>query len=234
MAERYHWVTHLGNLGFPFWSLSIILSSLFLTGFVSTDWNKKLLFRMSGARIANHLALNLKPGQLGVATLCNGGGGAGSMLLQGVWWNCQDQRFSNKSENFTLCSLVYFELNLLLPSSVTKMLNVGTLQRHWCLLLLTYQRKPNRSKFSNSRFSRSPLTPSLLLHVTNKRQLLPFRHWGVRVVDGCWLRGVELVANATFGCVHIVFWGVWVARYVARGATAGLPCLLRNINFGKQ
>ena len=98
---------------------------------------------MSGARIANHLALNLKPGQLGVATLCNGGGGAGSMLLQGVWWNCQDQRFSNKSENFTLCSLVYFELNLLLPSSVTKMLNVGTLQRHRCLLLLTYQRKPS-------------------------------------------------------------------------------------------
>jgi len=41
-------------------------------------------FGMSGARIANHLALNLKPGQLGVATLCNGGGGAGSMLLQGV------------------------------------------------------------------------------------------------------------------------------------------------------
>ena len=114
------------------------------------------------------------------------------------------------------------------------MLNVGTLQRHRCLLLLTYQRKPNRSKFSNSRFSQSPLTPSLLLHVTNKRQLLPFRHWGVRVVDGCWLRGVELVANATFGCVHIVFWGVWVARYVARGATAGLPCLLRNINFRKQ
>ena len=53
------------------------------------------------------------------------------------------------------------------------------------LYVLTYQRKPNRSKFSNSRFSRSPLTPSLLLHVTNKRQLLPFRHWGVRVVDGC-------------------------------------------------
>jgi len=41
-------------------------------------------FGMSGARIANHLALNLKPGELGVATLCNGGGGAGSMLIEGV------------------------------------------------------------------------------------------------------------------------------------------------------
>jgi len=41
-------------------------------------------FGMSGARIANHLALNLKAGQLGVATLCNGGGGAGSILIEGV------------------------------------------------------------------------------------------------------------------------------------------------------
>ena len=188
---------------------------------------------MSGARIANHLALNLKPGQLGVATLCNGGGGAGSMLLQGVW--CQDPRFSNKSENLTLCSLVYFELkwqqNLLLPSSVTKNAQCRYIAETSMFALADVSKK---TKFSNSRFSRSPLTPSLLLHVTNKRQLLPFRHWGVRVVDGCWLRRVELVANATFGCVHIVFWGVWVARYVARGATAGLPCLLRNINFGKQ
>jgi len=41
-------------------------------------------FGMSGARIANHLALNLKAGELGVATLCNGGGGAGSMLIEGL------------------------------------------------------------------------------------------------------------------------------------------------------
>ena len=39
-------------------------------------------FGMSGARITNHLVLSLQPGQLGVATLCNGGGGAGSILVQ--------------------------------------------------------------------------------------------------------------------------------------------------------
>ena len=39
-------------------------------------------FGMSGARITNHLVLSLRPGQLGVATLCNGGGGAGSILVQ--------------------------------------------------------------------------------------------------------------------------------------------------------
>ena len=39
-------------------------------------------FGMSGARITNHLILSLEPGQLGVATLCNGGGGAGSILVQ--------------------------------------------------------------------------------------------------------------------------------------------------------
>lgn len=39
-------------------------------------------FGMSGARILQHLALSLAPGQLGVATLCNGGGGAGSILLE--------------------------------------------------------------------------------------------------------------------------------------------------------
>ena len=37
-----------------------------------------------GARITNHLVLSLKPGELGVATLCNGGGGAGSILVQRV------------------------------------------------------------------------------------------------------------------------------------------------------
>ena len=39
-------------------------------------------FGMSGARITNHLILSLQPGQFGVATLCNGGGGAGSILVQ--------------------------------------------------------------------------------------------------------------------------------------------------------
>jgi len=41
-------------------------------------------FGMSGARITNHLALNLKKGELGIATLCNGGGGAGTILLEGM------------------------------------------------------------------------------------------------------------------------------------------------------
>ncbi|XP_076373938.1 acetyl-CoA acetyltransferase A, mitochondrial-like isoform X2 [Tachypleus tridentatus] len=39
-------------------------------------------FGMSGARLVNCLALNLKPGEYGVATVCNGGGGAGAMLVQ--------------------------------------------------------------------------------------------------------------------------------------------------------
>jgi len=39
-------------------------------------------FGMSGARITNHLVLSLEKGQMGVATLCNGGGGAGSILVE--------------------------------------------------------------------------------------------------------------------------------------------------------
>jgi acetyl-CoA C-acetyltransferase len=39
---------------------------------------------MSGARITNHIALNLKPGELGVAAICNGGGGASAIMLEGV------------------------------------------------------------------------------------------------------------------------------------------------------
>ncbi|VDP85967.1 unnamed protein product [Echinostoma caproni] len=39
---------------------------------------------MSGARITNHLALNLKPGQYGVAAICNGGGGASAIMLEGL------------------------------------------------------------------------------------------------------------------------------------------------------
>jgi len=39
-------------------------------------------FGMSGARITNHLLNVLKPGEYGIASLCNGGGGAGSILIQ--------------------------------------------------------------------------------------------------------------------------------------------------------
>lgn len=37
---------------------------------------------MSGARILNHLAFALKPGEYGMAGACNGGGGASVMLIQ--------------------------------------------------------------------------------------------------------------------------------------------------------
>lgn len=37
---------------------------------------------MSGARILNHLALNLKAEQYGIAAICNGGGGASAILIQ--------------------------------------------------------------------------------------------------------------------------------------------------------
>ncbi|XP_043231598.1 acetyl-CoA acetyltransferase B, mitochondrial-like isoform X3 [Amphibalanus amphitrite] len=39
---------------------------------------------MSGARITGHLAHSLKPGQLGVASICNGGGGGSAIALQGL------------------------------------------------------------------------------------------------------------------------------------------------------
>ena len=37
---------------------------------------------MSGARIVAHLAHHLKPGQLGCASICNGGGGASALVLE--------------------------------------------------------------------------------------------------------------------------------------------------------
>lgn len=39
-------------------------------------------FGMSGARITNHLVHNLKEGQIGVASLCNGGGGASTIVIK--------------------------------------------------------------------------------------------------------------------------------------------------------
>lgn len=39
---------------------------------------------MSGARIVNHMAHCLKPGQYGLASICNGGGGASAILIQAV------------------------------------------------------------------------------------------------------------------------------------------------------
>ncbi|KAK7904238.1 hypothetical protein WMY93_016845 [Mugilogobius chulae] len=37
---------------------------------------------MSGARIVGHMVHNLKPGQFGLAGICNGGGGASSIIIQ--------------------------------------------------------------------------------------------------------------------------------------------------------
>jgi acetyl-CoA C-acetyltransferase len=37
---------------------------------------------MSGARIVNSLALHLEPGQYGVASICNGGGGASTVVVK--------------------------------------------------------------------------------------------------------------------------------------------------------
>ena len=39
-------------------------------------------FGMSGARITNHLVHILKPGQIGIASLCNGGGGASTIAIR--------------------------------------------------------------------------------------------------------------------------------------------------------
>lgn len=38
----------------------------------------------SGARIVNTMAINLTSGQYGVAGICNGGGGASSILIQKI------------------------------------------------------------------------------------------------------------------------------------------------------
>ncbi|XP_067123109.1 acetyl-CoA acetyltransferase, mitochondrial [Centruroides vittatus] len=39
---------------------------------------------MSGARIVNHMVFNLKPGEYGMAGICNGGGGASAILIQRI------------------------------------------------------------------------------------------------------------------------------------------------------
>lgn len=39
---------------------------------------------MSGSRIVNHMALHLQSGQYGLASICNGGGGASAILIQKV------------------------------------------------------------------------------------------------------------------------------------------------------
>ncbi|KAH7636693.1 acetyl-coa acetyltransferase b [Dermatophagoides farinae] len=40
---------------------------------------------MSGSRIVNHLALHLEPGQMGVAAICNAGGGASALMLEKMY-----------------------------------------------------------------------------------------------------------------------------------------------------
>lgn len=40
---------------------------------------------MSGARIVVHLVHALKTGEKGIASICNGGGGASSILIEKLW-----------------------------------------------------------------------------------------------------------------------------------------------------
>lgn len=40
------------------------------------------MFSMSGCRIVNHLVYALKPGEYGLAAICNGGGGASAIIVQ--------------------------------------------------------------------------------------------------------------------------------------------------------
>lgn len=48
--------------------------------------------RMSGARLVTHLVHNLKPGEKGVAAICNGGGAASSILIEKLWFITYDWR----------------------------------------------------------------------------------------------------------------------------------------------
>lgn len=41
-----------------------------------------MIFSMSGARIVTTLIYQLQPGELGVATICNGGGEATAILIK--------------------------------------------------------------------------------------------------------------------------------------------------------
>lgn len=42
-------------------------------------------YRMSGNRITTHMVHNLKPGEKGLAGICNGGGGASAILIERLW-----------------------------------------------------------------------------------------------------------------------------------------------------
>ena len=39
-------------------------------------------FRMSGARLVGHMTHNLKAGEKGLASICNGGGGASAIVIE--------------------------------------------------------------------------------------------------------------------------------------------------------
>ena len=43
-----------------------------------------IICSMSGARITGHMALHLEPGEKGLAGICNGGGGASAILVEGM------------------------------------------------------------------------------------------------------------------------------------------------------
>lgn len=40
--------------------------------------------RMSGARLVGHMAHNLQPGRKGLASICNGGGGAAAIVIERI------------------------------------------------------------------------------------------------------------------------------------------------------
>lgn len=69
--------------------LSLCLYRIFSVEFW-IHWNSVLFYsRCSGARIVNTMAVNLSSGQYGIAAICNGGGGASSIMIQKVWYKYQ-------------------------------------------------------------------------------------------------------------------------------------------------
>ena len=68
------------------------------------NWPPVLFFRMSGSRLIAHMTHNLPEGSLGLASICNGGGGASAMVIKRLWrhnsvyicWQVAHSNFKHK------------------------------------------------------------------------------------------------------------------------------------------
>ena len=73
---------HIARVFFLSLFYPLKIKTLVLRSYICKYWRFVLSYRMSGSRLIAHMTHTLPEGALGLASICNGGGGASAMVIK--------------------------------------------------------------------------------------------------------------------------------------------------------